>query len=72
MIPYNQIYAYYRTLDIDLMPPRMNFDSWKEVYNHTFKFYLSFRKQALLLPHQETTMLKNMMKHVKANNTKYR
>lgn len=63
MIPYNQIYAYYVMVDTPQMPPRLNFGSWEEVYNYTFKTYISLRQQNLLLPHEATKMATNMMKH---------
>ena len=69
MIPYDQIYAYYVMVDTPQLPPRLNFDSWEEVYNHTFKTYILLRRHKLLLPHEATKMVTNMMKHRSARLT---
>ena len=72
MIPYEEVYAYYMQVDTAILPPRLMFESWQDVYNYTFKTYLSLRKQNFLTPNEATSMLRNMMHHVKNNPENYK
>ena len=66
--------AYYHYLDTWTVPPFLfkTWDSWADLYNHTFKQYMKLRANGTLDSREAHKLLYQMMNHVILNPEPYR
>jgi len=75
MVPHSKVYSFYCSLNTTTVPPFhivRSFETWAQVYNHTFKEYIRLRGGGYLTADEAHNLMRMMMKHVISNTDNYK